>query len=86
MLLRLTSGGQFGMDGMHIENIVANRQKYPWISFEGIQYFSGTQKTSLKKMQRELNEADAFLEKLEKNCGLQPAFWKFGPGFPAALL
>ena len=32
VLLRLTSGGQFGMDGMHIENIVANRQKYPWIS------------------------------------------------------
>ncbi len=84
VLLRLTSGGQFGMDGMHIENIVANRQKYPWISFEGIQYFSGTQKTSLKKMQRELNEADAFLEKLEKNCGFTAGVLEFGPGFPAA--
>lgn len=84
VLLRLTSGGQFGMDGRLIENIIAGRQNYPWISFEGIQYFSGTQKTSLKKMQREINEADDFIKKLEYSYGFLTSTFEFGPGFPVA--
>ena len=43
IILRLTSGNQFGMCEEEIIEILENRAKYEYLNIMGIQYFSGTQ-------------------------------------------
>ena len=43
VILRLTSGNQFGMSEEEIISILENRSKYNFLNIMGIQYFSGTQ-------------------------------------------
>ena len=51
ILVRLSSGNQFGMEESEVTGILDHPS--PSVHVRGIQFFSGTQKTSLKKMQRE---------------------------------
>ena len=44
VLLRLTSGNQFGLNEEVLKTIVKNRADYPGIQILGVQYYSGTQK------------------------------------------
>ena len=60
LLLRLTNGSQFGINKGDIEAIVARRGETPEIDLLGIQFFSGTQKTSLKKLKREVEYGPGF--------------------------
>lgn len=82
LLLRLTSGNQFGLEGEEILQILSQHKDDPLLHFKGIQYFSGTQKTSLKRLQRELNTVDEFMQTLETLLGHPMEELEFGPGFP----
>lgn len=82
VLLRLTSGNQFGLEKEEIQGIFADPA--PELDLLGIQYFSGTQKTSLKRLRRELETVDTFLETLEQTCGKPVRELEFGPGFPVS--
>lgn len=82
VLLRLTSGNQFGLDESELVELISNYRDDPYIDFCGIQYFSGTQKTSLKKLQREINYVDKFLADLRDNCSFNTRTLEYGPGFP----
>lgn len=83
LLLRLTSGNQFGLNEEEIKEIVSTYDK-DIVKITGIQYFSGTQKTSLKRIKKELDLADAFLSELEENFGFVSEEFEYGPGFPVA--
>ena len=50
MLLRLTSGNQFGLDESELEPIIESYKDDKFVNIKGIQFFSGTQKNSLKKL------------------------------------
>ena len=52
VLLRLTSGNQFGINEEDIEDIISKKDLYTNLYFEGIQYFSGTQKRTNKRLQK----------------------------------
>ncbi|MGM9538308.1 MAG: alanine racemase [Candidatus Onthomonas sp.] len=82
VLLRLTSGNQFGMDEQEVRRIVRDRASWPEIDLLGIQYFSGTQKSSLKKLKRELTYLDTLLAGLETEYGFAARELEYGPGFP----
>lgn len=82
IMLRLTSGNQFGINENEVESIISNRDEYNNIEIEGIQYFSGTQKTSLKILQREIDYIDNFLEILQEKYNYMANELEFGPGFP----
>lgn len=82
IMLRLTSGNQFGINEDEVEAIISRREEYRNIDIEGIQYFSGTQKTSLKILQREIDYMDNFLTRLEKEYNYLASEFEFGPGFP----
>ena len=82
VLLRLTSGNQFGMEEQEIVQLVQEREEYPLVCIRGIQFFSGTQKTSLKRLRRELEEVDTFVCALQETCGFTVQELEFGPGFP----
>lgn len=84
VLLRLTSGNQFGLEESEIEHIVAQYSGDPCLDIRGIQYFSGTQKTSLKRLKRELHYVDCFLKTLCEKYGYQANELEFGPGFPVS--
>ena len=82
LLLRLTNGSQFGINKGDIEAIVARREETPEVDLLGIQFFSGTQKTSLKKLKREVGKLDDLLTLLEEKYGFVAQELEYGPGFP----
>lgn len=80
VLLRLTSGNQFGINEEDIEQIV--KKQYNNLNIIGIQYFSGTQKRTNKRLQKEIDYIDEFLQKLEEEYGFVAEELEFGTGFP----
>lgn len=81
VLLRLTSGNQFGMDESLIRQIVEGRA-HEFITIEGIQYFSGTQKKSIIKLEHELHMLDQFCRELYQDYGFPVKRLEYGPGLP----
>ena len=82
LLLRLTSGNQFGIEEKDIEEIIKNRENYSNLEIKGIQYFSGTQKISINNIKREIEYVDGFINKLEKEYGYKAEEFEYGGGFP----
>ena len=81
VLLRLTAGTQFGMDESDLLHAITHRADYPNLRFEGIHYFSGTQRAKLDKDQRkELAMLDEFMDKLERDYGFVCEKLEYGPG------
>lgn len=84
LLLRLTNGSQFGINKSDIDNIILGRKSKEYIDIVGIQYFSGTQKTSIKKFKRELDKLDLFLTHLKTDLGYDAQELEYGTGFPVS--
>ena len=84
VLLRLTNDSQFGMDSGEIKSIIVERSKYKNLDIHGLQFFSGTQKTSLKKLKREVCKLDELLTFLREEYGFESKELEYGPGFPVA--
>ncbi len=84
LLLRLTSGNQFGMAKEEVQALIHDRKAYPLLTIKGIQYFSGTQKTSTKRLQKECTMVDDFLQSLLQEEDYQVEELEFGPGFPVS--
>lgn len=84
VLLRLTNGSQFGINREEIQHIIENRSSCPMLDILGIQFFSGTQKTSLKKLQREIRTLDGLLVRLEEDYGYRARELEYGPGLPVS--
>lgn len=84
VLLRLTSGNQFGLDETDLENLIEEYKDSEFADICGIQFFSGTQKTSLKKLQREINRVDAFIDNLKEKYSFNTKRLEFGGGFPVS--
>lgn len=82
LLLRLTSGNQFGLEQDALENLFSHHQHSDCLEIRGVQYFSGTQKTSPKRVARELAMLDDFLIRLQQRLGTPVQELEFGPGFP----
>lgn len=84
LLLRLSSGNQFGLDESDLKAIIQEYSHHPNLDIVGIQYFSGTQKTSLKRLKRELDMLDQFLFDLQDQSHWTCQELEFGPGFPVS--
>ncbi len=84
VLVRLSSGNQFGVDAHVLRSIVANRSSYPGLDVRGIQFFSGTQKTRPRLIKRELGKLAALVRELEQTLGWRPCEIEYGAGLPVA--
>ena len=82
ILLRLTNDSQFGINESEIRELVSRRAEFPGLHILGVQFFSGTQKTSLKKLTREITHLDGLLQALETDCGFRAEELEYGTGFP----
>ncbi len=83
VLMRLTSGNQFGMTAAEVKELATTCADLPLLDFCGIQYFSGTQKTSLKRLKREIGSIDKLASELEE-AGIPVREVEFGPGLPVS--
>ena len=81
---RLTSGNQFGINEVDIEDIIKDNLENNYFNIIGIQYFSGTQKLSMKKQKRELEYVDDFIKRIEEKYNFKINELEFGTGFPVA--
>ena len=54
VLLRLSSGNQFGLDRADLERAAREATGDPFLELRGVQFFSGTQKGSVRRIRREV--------------------------------
>ena len=81
VILRLTSGNQFGMSEADILSILENQAKYPNLDICGIHYYSGTQKKK-RQIDKDFEKLDAALTQFKEKTGFEPRLVEMGPGFP----
>lgn len=81
VILRLTSGNQFGMSEADILNILTNQAKYSNLNIYGIHYYSGTQKKK-RQIDRDFEKLDAVLARFREETGFVPKLVEMGPGLP----
>ena len=81
VILRLTSGNQFGMSEADILSVLANQANYPNLDIYGIHYYSGTQKKK-RQIDRDFEKLDAALMRFKKETGFVSKLVEMGPGFP----
>lgn len=79
VILRLTSGNQFGMSLEDIEYIISHPDEFKGITVMGIHYYSGTQK-SLRKINKDLEKIKSALTGLKEKYGFEPQLVEYGPG------
>lgn len=79
VLIRLTSNNQFGVNEEEFKYIIKNHKR---LIIDGLEYFSGTQKTSLKKVNREVDYINEFVTDVETNLGFEIKEIEYGPGLP----
>ncbi len=80
VLLRVTSGNQFGMSEEDVTKLVRGRMSYDGVQITGLQYFTGTQKKSAKKIAGELEYIEDLIQRLKEQEGFDTRVLEFGPG------
>jgi len=80
VILRYTSGSQFGMSKSDIKEILETKSTN--LKIKGIQYFSKTQRHSIPILEKELIKINEFMEELEKEFNIVLEEFEYGPGFP----
>lgn len=79
VLIRLSSGNQFGVDKDEFEKIAGLMAEDEHLSLYGIHYYSGTQK-KMKKIARELEMLSEYRTYLLETYGIELDELEYGPG------
>ncbi len=82
VLLRLSSGNQFGMSNEDILDILSG-DDHRSVNIIGIHYYSGTAKNRLKQIEKDIEALTGLLSDAEKSCGFVPSLVEYGPGLAA---
>jgi diaminopimelate decarboxylase len=80
VLVRVTSGNQFGVDEELLEQIIKERDTYTNVTFKGIQCYTGTQKKKMQQIEDELVWLDALCDRLYDSYGWKAEELEYGPG------
>lgn len=80
VLLRVTSGNQFGMSEADVVELIRRREDAPGIKIAGLQYFTGTQKKVIKKIAGEVAYIEDLIKRLREEEGFVTEELEFGPG------
>lgn len=79
VLLRLSSGNQFGMDEPTLERVLASIQTDNIADIIGIHYYAGTQK-KISKLENELQQLETYGAKLKEKYHISDMELEYGPG------
>lgn len=80
-LIRLTSNNQFGVSEEDLFQIILNNQKNNLLQIIGIQYYSSTQKKSIKRVENELTYLKQIIISLKEKYQFIVEELEYGPGF-----
>ena len=80
VLIRLTSGNQFGVSEEDLFKII--KENNSLLIIDGIEYFAGTQKHSLKIIEKDINHLIDVVNDIEKNLNYEIKEIEYGPGAP----
>lgn len=80
VILRITSGNQFGMDTEDICNIINSRVEYENIEFFGFHFYSGTQKKKITQIEKDLERIASIVELCKSKYNFKPKLVEYGPG------
>ncbi len=80
VILRLSSGNQFGMSEEDILYLIQNKNDFPALDFIGLHYYSGTQKKKEKTISKDLAHLESFIEELHQKFEFIPQLVEYGPG------
>ena len=84
VLLRVTSGNQFGLDEQELEKIIAKHNTYEYIEICGLQCYTGTQKKKVSQMAKELQHLDELCDIYKEKYGFKAKELEYGPGLPVS--
>ena len=84
VLLRLSSGNQIGLDRADLERAAREAMGDRHLDLRGVQFFSGTQKDSVRRLRREVGRLGDLARGLRDSCGWEVAEIEYGPGLPVA--
>lgn len=79
VLLRLSSGNQFGMDKETLEKVLVQVIEDDRMELEGIHFYSGTQKKP-KKVEKELAMLEEYAKYIQDTYGVTLKELEYGPG------
>lgn len=82
LLIRVTSKNQFGISENDLIDIIKDHCANENITIAGIQYFSSTQRTSLKKFKREFEYLNDLISRLKNDYSFEVKELEYGTGFP----
>lgn len=84
VLLRVTSGNQFGLDESDVKMLVKHREEHPYIHILGLQCYTGTQKKKFDIIKGEIEWLDGICDDLYNEYGYKVEELEYGPGLPIA--
>lgn len=79
VLLRLSSGNQFGMDRETLERVLTMIRNEGIMDVVGVHYYAGTQKKP-KRVEKELEMLNAYGKELKERFEMTKLFLEYGPG------
>ena len=82
IIIRITSGNQFGINEDEAKEIIRNRNDYPNVEILGLQYFTGTQKNSMKIYKKELEYMNDLISQIKNEYDFEIKELEYGTGFP----
>lgn len=80
VLLRVTSGNQFGINERQIYEVADKKDEYQGVVIEGIQCYSGTQKKKMSHIESEVVWLRGIAHTCEAEHGLKLKEIEYGPG------
>lgn len=80
VLLRLSSGNQFGMSKEDLFYILERQNEFPFAEIKGIHYFSGTSKRKIRSIEKDLDLLRDTLKEAEERFSFKAELVEYGPG------
>lgn len=79
ILIRMTSGNQFGINREEIIQIIKNKEFFKNVLIQGIQFYSGTQKR-IEKIKQEIEELKEICSFIKTELNYKLDIVEYGPG------
>ncbi|MBR1750221.1 MAG: diaminopimelate decarboxylase [Ruminococcus sp.] len=80
VILRLSHGSQFGIDEGELKDIIKKRSLFEGVQIIGLHYFTGTNKTKARVIEKELARLDELLTALAAEYGFEAGHIEYGTG------
>ncbi len=81
VLIRLTSGNQFGVNPDILKKIIKEHDSR-LLKIDGIEFFAGTQKHSLKIIEKDIDHLNELIDDIENNLKFEIKEVEYGLGLP----